>query len=117
MIERLVHALQLLALPAERQLARGPDFAAQAGELALDFDDALRLVRDCPQMELTDAQHAALGAVDALLSRMSDEVQPAPWTEQAVRGAPEWRALRHAAADALAALGQPPLPPQEPGAA
>lgn len=116
MIERLVHALRVLALPAETQLAVDAHFAATAERLAGDYDDALRLARDCRQLALTDRQHAALGAVDALLSRMGDAEgeRATPWSAHAVRHAPEWGAVRRAAAAALHALGEPAGPPPEP---
>ena len=112
MIERLVHALQALAAPADAQLARDPAFVAKARELALDFADALRLVTDCPQVILTREQQATLEHVDDLLERMSGEQNAALWTEAALREGAEWQAVRRLAGQALLALGQPvDLPP------
>lgn len=82
MIERLVVALETLAVPADVQLARVPDFAAQAGELALDFADALRLVTACPQLHLTSAQRESLEQLDAYLERLAGSAGDALRTEK-----------------------------------
>jgi hypothetical protein len=112
MIERLVHALQALAAPAEEQLARCPAFVVKADELALDYADALLLITDCPQVSLTPEQQAALEAVDHLLDRMTGEKNEALWTEAALHTAPEWQEVRCLAREGLLALGQPvDLPP------
>jgi hypothetical protein len=97
MIERLVHALQALAVPAEEQLARYPVFVVKADELALDYADALLLITDCPQVSLTPEQQAALEDVDQLLDWMSGEKNAALWTEAALRTAPDWQQVRRLA--------------------
>src|SRR5215212_10645109 len=112
MIERLIHSLQALAAPADVQLARFPDFAAKADELALDYADALRLAADCPQLRLEPGQRRALDRLDGYLDRMSGAANAGLWTEGAVRSSPEWVEVRALARDALAALGAPDdLPP------
>ena len=116
MIEQLVHALQALAAPPDAQLARYPAGTAAADELALDFDDAWRLVASCQQLELAPAQRAALASVDAALSRMSGAAHARLWTPDALRGAPEWALVRAHAARALAALDRPVAPPPPPRA-
>jgi hypothetical protein len=107
MIQRLITSLQALAAPAEAQLARFPDFVAKADELALDFDDALMLIRDCPQLELTGDQVTALDAVDHALAAMSGPAQAGFWTEVSLRESLEWARVRSVAAEALGALGAP----------
>lgn len=112
MIERLVDTLRALAAPAEEQLARFPDFVVKADELALDFDDALRLVMDCPQIRLEPEQEHALERLDDTLERMSGEANAPLWTEGALRERDEWARVRRLARAALAALGHPAdLPP------
>jgi len=112
MIERLVHALQALAAPAEVQLARYPAFVVKADELALDYADALLLITDCPQLSLTPEQQAAIEVVDHLLHQMSGKQNAALWTEAALRTAPAWQEVRRLAREGLLALGQPvDLPP------
>ena len=111
MIERLIRALQALAAPADAQLARDPDFAAKAGGLALDYDDALRLTLDCPQIRLDPEAREALETIGERLDVMSGETD-AFWTEDALRGSAEWEAVRRLAREALRALGEPvDLPP------
>ena len=123
MIERLIHSLQALAAPADAQLARFPGFVVKADELALDFADALLLISDCPQVELSAAQQETLGQLDAHLEAMSAAPRAPLWTDAAVRGAPEWVTVRRLAREALVALGEAyALPPSSdstyiPGAA
>ena len=105
MIERLVESLEMLAAPADVQLARAPDFAARSGELALDFADALRLVTDCPQLHLTSAQRESLEQLDAYLERLAGSTGGDLRTERAVRTSAEWSRVRRLAASALAELG------------
>jgi hypothetical protein len=90
LIDRLIHSLQALASPAETQLARFPDFVVRADELALDFSDALMLVSNRPRARLTAAQRGALELLDTHLGEMSGPVRPQLWTDDAVRGSPEW---------------------------
>ena len=68
--ETLRAALQALAAPAPVQLARYPEFVVKADELALDFDDALLLVRHNRAAEIDARQAAALAALDELFTRM-----------------------------------------------
>jgi hypothetical protein len=111
MIERLVESLRALAAPANVQLARFPNVVCKPHELALDYADALLLASDCPQLQLTDAQHRALRTLDDLLADMSVTGQLELWTETALRDAPEWADVRRAALAALAALDHPYEPP------
>lgn len=105
MLQRLVHTLQILATPADEQLARLPDLAANANGLALDFADALLLASDCPQLELTPELQGALERVDGLLQRIGGRENTAMWTEPALREAAEWVEVRRLAAAALRTLG------------
>jgi hypothetical protein len=108
MIERLIHSLQALAAPADFQLAR---FVAKPDELALDFDDAFRLVSDCPQLELDTEQRECLDRLDHFLEQRSGPDTPDFWTESAIRTSAEWVELRALAADALACLNAPRILP------
>jgi len=111
MIERLIIALRALAAEADVQLRRFPDFVSRPDELALDFADALLLVRSCQQIELAPEQSRALATVESLLDRLSGSATAELWTEAALRERPEWDQLRDAAATALRALGYPVEPP------
>ena len=109
--ETLRAALQALAAPAPVQLARYPEFVVKADELALDFGDALLLVRHNRAAEIDSGQAAALAALDELFARMSGPARPELWTEDAVRSRPERVEVRALAAAALAAFGWPSAPP------
>jgi hypothetical protein len=111
MIERLVTSLQALAAEADVQLRRFRDVVCRPEELALDFDDALLLIRSCQQIELTPEQSRALAAVDTLLERMSGAPNAVLWTEAALSDRAEWQRVREAAVAALRALGHPTRPP------
>ena len=105
MIQRLITSLQALAAPADIQLTRFPDFVVKADELASDFDDALMLMRDCPQLELTGEQTDALDAVESALDAMSGPLCRHLWSDSALCESAHWARVRELAAAALAALG------------
>ena len=116
MIQRLITTLQALAAPVEVQLSRFPDFVVKADELALDFNDALVLVRDCRQLELTRDQEHALFALDRTLDAMSGPSRAHLWTEGALRESDEWHVVRALAVAALEVLGAPVGDPGPSGA-
>ena len=64
-------SLQALAAPASEQLALFPDAVAKADELVLDFDNCAAAVRGREDSRLSEAQIAALAAVDDQLASMS----------------------------------------------
>ena len=112
MTERLKHVLQALAAPAEVQLARYPEVAVKADELALEFDEALRLALSAPQHGLSPEQLSYLMAIDTFLDKLSGgEMRAWAWTEAAVREGAHWAQLREVAAEALRAFGWPIEPP------
>ena len=112
MTERLKHALQALAAPAEVQLARYPEFVVKADELALEFDEALRLTLSAPRHGLSPEQLSYLVAIDTFLEKLgAGEMRDWAWTDAAVRGGPHWAQLRAVAAEALRAFGWPVEPP------
>jgi hypothetical protein len=115
--DALRSALQALAAPAGVQLARFPDFTMKADELALDFADALALVRHNRAREIGPDQAAALEAVDGHLDRTSSPASAHLWTEGAVRAAPEWAEVRRLAGAALQAFAWPVEPPPPSGTA
>ena len=111
MIERLTRALQALAAPADVQLARFPDFGAEADAPALDYADALLLALDCPQLRIEPAQRIALERLDARLDGLCGAANAGMWSATALRDAAEWTTVRTLAAAALSALGVPHGPP------
>ncbi|HEY0971791.1 MAG TPA: hypothetical protein VGE02_12555 [Gemmatimonadales bacterium] len=104
-------AMQALAAPAPVQLAHYTDLVVKADELALDFDDALLLVRQSRAPEIDSRLAAALAALDELLARMIGPTRPDLWAENALRSRPEWAKVRSLASAALAAFGWPVEPP------
>jgi len=84
MIHRLIETLRALA---------AADRLASAEQLVLDFDDALLLVRDCPQLRLTNLQRDALADVEAALNT--------------ARTSAEWENVSQRARAALSALDAP----------
>ena len=104
MRDQLERAILALAQPAEAQLALFPDFVCKADELALDFEDGLYELAG-HEHELTEAQRAALDALDGLLAGMSGERNAGFWTEEALRSHPTWEEIRSAARATAAAFG------------
>jgi hypothetical protein len=105
MIESLLVSLRALAASPDAQLTRFPHAVVKADKLALDFADAHLLFAQCQQLEFTAAQRDAVSAVDRLLDQMSAPEHATVWSEQALREAPEWEAVRRAAKLALRELG------------
>ena len=110
MIERLIQSLQALASPADVQLAHRPDFAAKAHELVADFEDALRLVSDCPQIRLEDHQREQLEQLSDYLEARGGTANRAFWSEASIRNSDEWATVRDLAGAALRGLGASPEP-------
>ena len=104
MIARLIDSLRLLAAPPDQQL---DEFRRRAGpdeEVASDFADAFLLAASCQQVELNDAQLAALERVQGVLDEIT-ETQPAAWSETAVKQSEQWQVLRRLLTQALQSLG------------
>ena len=111
-MQPLREVLQALAAPAEQQIARYPQVAVTADELALEFNDALLLL-ESEAIKLNGDQLAMLLALDAFLNQMSGAERAELWTSDALRSAPEWIEVREASREGLAVFGWPPdpLPP------
>lgn len=104
MRNQLQRAVTALAQPAEVQLSLFPDFVCKADELALDFEDGLyEMVGH--EASFTDAQRAAIDALDHLLSSISGERHAALWTETALSDHPVWDQIRDAAKAAATTFG------------
>jgi len=104
-LARLRHALQALALPADRQLRLLPGFVPEADELALSFEHWLGIARTDARVRLTPAQSEALLAVERLMDRMSGQGNAHLWTRASLQDAEPWARLRRAAGAALASFG------------
>lgn len=108
LLHLLHESVRALALDADRQEALFPAFVVVADELALNFDDAFRLVDQLLAAgRISPDQHAALVPIDALLAAMTARGEPALWTPRALREREEWRAVRAAARHAMEVLGIP----------
>ena len=102
---RLRHALQALALPADRQLLLLPGFVPEVDELALSFEHWLGVVQADKGVRLTKAQRRALAAVERLLDGMSGQRNAHLWTRASLKDCKPWVLLRQAAHGALRAFG------------
>jgi hypothetical protein len=112
MIETLFDALSLLAADADRQIAALPAFVVVTDELALLYDDQVRLHR-MRAHGLPASEWAAVEALDATLLGMSSV--PALWNNDALAQASEWAKVRAEARRILAELGRPVTVPVLPG--
>ncbi|MCU1286305.1 MAG: hypothetical protein JWO13_2655 [Acidobacteriales bacterium] len=87
-LERLKHAIQALALPAELQLALFPDFVVKTDELVLDFDLWKQSVLgDEFANVLTHESRASLNALDEYLSKAPKDC----WTDEALEAHAFWQ--------------------------
>lgn len=113
MFERLQHAAQALAAPADVQLRLYPSFVAHADELALDYGEALARAMMLPEWEreVRGPGRELLLKLDDYLNQMSVPARHHVWTERGLREAPEWAAIRATAAAALELLNWPKGPP------
>lgn len=107
MIERLVQSLRFLATSQAVEPGRSPDAAERFRAVALDYADALRLLIDCPQIQLEPGQRSMLEQLGDLLDESSSpEGRDEPGLGEG--SSPYGRSLRvrSAALVALAALGE-----------
>lgn len=103
-------ALQELALSGSEQPLLFPDYAANALNLATEFDHWSAVVRTNHESDLSPAQLDALEAIEAKLADMSRDgarFDVEIWTDAALRTSEDWTELRRLAADALAAFEWP----------
>ncbi len=105
MTDRMIEVLKLMACSASQQRAAFPDFVVVADEIALLFDDELRLV---DMSTLPPAVGDALRSIDSRLSDMSND--KSIWSLEALATSHEWQQLRGAALALLSTLGVPPGP-------
>jgi hypothetical protein len=100
LFRELRRSLTLLAAEGNAALAGLPDGCCKPDELALDFDNFRSAVIGNFAAELPAELAAALAGVDGALGA----IPPDDWSEQAVRSAPEWAAVRQRAEVALRSL-------------
>ncbi len=110
---KLKWSLQALAQEPAVQLALFPDYVAKADELALDFDNALRLSES--GSALSPLQTSKLDQLDRTISSMSGQENAPLWTELAILSSSEWQKIRALALEALQSFGWPAdAPPTSP---
>jgi hypothetical protein len=105
---QLKWSLEALAASPSEQLELFADSVAKADELALDFDKCAAIVRGREDSELSDAQLAALAAIDrqlATMSRLATELDADMWSEAALKHDVHWVHMRALSAVALKAFG------------
>jgi len=96
----LREAAELLAAEPDIQLKHLEKIRAgqNLDELALEYDAIAAAARDMLLCgEITSTQCAAVGALNDLLTRMSEANNQRLWTTEALRSAPEWREVRKVA--------------------
>jgi len=98
--QRLCHAIQALAQPADSQRALFPDFAAAGDELAIEFDEALKAFQSCGPT-LSPLQADALHELDEYLDALSGPAHADFWDDL---GDHRWNRVRSLAASILAAF-------------
>ena len=107
--ERLKHCLQLLACPAEVQLAKFPPFVHTPDEMAEDFDNFRLAFVDNFRAEMTTEQLRYLDLINKSFEQMEKDC----FSTDGVINSEEWRRIRQLASDALRAFGwQPDDPPK-----
>lgn len=105
MIERLVETLRVLAAPPRDQLGAYRSSLERGAWLAGDYADALRLVTDCPQIELLPRQRTVLESLERELESMS--ARDEAWSSRAVEHGAEWERVRALARRALVLIESP----------
>jgi hypothetical protein len=104
MLDNLKWSLQALALPADEQVRLFPSFVWVGDELANEFNQYRE--RALEQHQFTPEQLSALGEVDAVLGRMTNENNMDFWElGSALSLYPEWQAVRECARRALQIFG------------
>jgi hypothetical protein len=117
LLEMVVEALRLSALPSHQQAAVLPDFVHVPDEVALLYEDAWLRVPVLREANLLDdAQYESLARLDQQYEEMSDAADKDwVWTVDAMERDERWARSRQLAKEALAALGHAEGLPQFPG--
>lgn len=106
-LQRLIESTKLLSAGGEEQLTALSSMGVPdvVDELALNFDDDVRLVDSMVEDgELGGAAKAAAANLDRQLGNMSGEKNAHLWTPEALRTSPEWSELRRLAGHLLEAI-------------
>ncbi|MEU5068907.1 hypothetical protein AB0G95_33235 [Streptomyces virginiae] len=101
----MLEALAVLGADSADQLAWIDKHEVVTDELALEFDDAFRLIGDLHQEEFLDTE--ALGKlqlIDAVLGEMSGRENAERWSRAALATDAGWRQVRTLARDLLVSM-------------
>lgn len=110
-LENLISSILLLAADAETQLKTIPaKLVSKAEEISLVYEDAVMQLEEA-QVALSKDQEAKMHALDLELEKMSSADQASLWSEDALRKAPQWVAIRAQAATVLKTFGRPVVAP------
>lgn len=109
LLEMVVDALRLVALPADEQIAALPDFVDVPDEVLQLYEDAWVLV---PQIReaglLSDEEHEALARLDRHHTTLAGiDEHDGFWTAEGMRNDERWARSRQLAREALDCLGRP----------
>lgn len=112
LLVRLVHAVEHLAWPADRQRAYLVDLgvAPLLDELALEFDDALKPIQNSyAELDISDRAQSALNSIDLLLTELTELTQQtgdrnSVWISDALDNDRRWLDIRRLARTAHAEL-------------
>ena len=105
---QLKSSLEALAAPPSEEQALFADLVLKADDLALDFDKCAAAVRGRDDSDLSEAQLAALAAIDrqlATMSRLAAELDADMWSEAALKHDAHWVQIRELSGHALKAFG------------
>lgn len=113
-LDQLARAVRVLAQPAVVQRQVYPAFVCVPDELALDVDDALRMLG--PDWRPTLEQRAAVEALDKYMIDLAGETHAEFWEDDALDHDPRWDDVRRLARQVLDAFAWPPGPIESNGA-
>ncbi|MEV7755969.1 hypothetical protein [Streptomyces griseofuscus] len=103
--QRLIDALALLGADSTDQLAWIEKYQVVTDELALEFDDALRLMAGFQEeVLLNEDAMGKLRLIDSVLDEMSGRENAGSWSREALATDAGWRQVRTLARDALVSL-------------
>ncbi|MEU9006369.1 hypothetical protein [Streptomyces sp. NPDC048551] len=101
----MIAALAVLGADSADQLAWIDQHEVVTDELALEFDDAFRLMADLQQEEfLATEALGKLQLIDAVLAEMSGRGNAERWSREALATDGGWRQVRALARDLLVSL-------------
>jgi hypothetical protein len=105
---QLKSSLEALSASPSEEPALFADLVAKGDELAQDFDKCAAAVRGREDTDLSEAQLAALAAIDgqlATMSRLAAELDVDMWSAAARNHDAHWVQIRELSANALQAFG------------